>query len=120
MCRFPCRLYVNEFGLSRQHRNPVFGAIFVVTVIAPICSLFDSDLYMCFDRSITDGDVETDTRVEPRLEREEFLWREWILTPKASSDFARFKGTELRIVAPLEKARTHLYHVSLPRDSMPG
>ena len=46
MCRFPCRLYVNEFGLSRQHRNPVFGAIFVVTVIAPICSLFDSDLYM--------------------------------------------------------------------------
>ena len=43
--RFPCRLYVNEFGLSRQHRNPVFGAIFVVTVIAPICSLFDSDLY---------------------------------------------------------------------------
>ena len=74
----------------------------------------------CFDRSITDGDVETDTRVEPRLEREEFLWREWILTPKDSSDFARFKGTELRIVAPLEKARTHLYHVSLPRDSVPG
>jgi len=46
MCRFPCRLYVNEFGLSCRHRNSVFGAIFVVTVIAPICSLFDSDLYM--------------------------------------------------------------------------
>ena len=74
----------------------------------------------CFDRSITDGDVDTATRVEPRPEREEFLWRQWILTPKASSDFARFKGTELRIIAPLEKARIHLYHVSLPRDSVPG
>jgi hypothetical protein len=74
----------------------------------------------CFDRSITDGDVETDLRVEPRPEREEFLWREWILTPKASCDFARLQGTELRIIAPLEKARTHLYHVSLPRDSVPG
>ncbi len=49
MCRFPGRLYVNEFGLSCQHRNPVFGAIFVVTVIAPVFVPFlwtDSDLYM--------------------------------------------------------------------------
>ena len=74
----------------------------------------------CFDWSITDADVETATRVEPRPEREEFLWRELILTPKASSDFARLQGTELRFIAPLEKARTHLYHVSLPRDSVPG
>ena len=74
----------------------------------------------CFDWSITDGAVDTATRVEPRPEREEFLWREWILTSKASSDFARLQGTELRIIAPLEKARTHLYHVSLPRDSVPG
>ena len=61
-----------------------------------------------FDRSITDGDVGTDARVEPRPEREEFLWSEWILTPKDSSDFARFQGAELRVIARLEKARTHL------------
>jgi hypothetical protein len=26
----------------------------------------------------------------------------------------------LRALSRLEKARTHLYHVSLPRDSVPG
>jgi hypothetical protein len=74
----------------------------------------------CFDRSITDGDVDTATRVEPRPEREEFLWREWIATAKDSTEFSGLQGTDLRIIAPLEKARIHLYHVSLPRDSVPG
>ena len=54
VCRFPCRLYVNEFGLSCRHRNPVFEAIFVVTVIAPIRPLFDSDLYRQAEAFFTD------------------------------------------------------------------
>jgi hypothetical protein len=32
----------------------------------------------------------------------------------------RYETIELRALSRLEKAKTHLYHVSLPRDSVPG
>jgi len=37
-----------------------------------------------------------------------------------SSDRVRYETIELRALSRLEKARRHLYHVSLPRDSVPG
>ncbi len=73
-----------------------------------------------FERSIIDGDVGTDARIDPLPERVECLGSEWISIPKDSRDFARFQGAELRVIARLEKARTHRYHVSLPRSSVPG
>ena len=73
-----------------------------------------------FERSIIDGDVGTDARIDPLPERVECLQSEWISIPKDSRCFARFQGAELRVIARLEKARTHRYHVSLPRSSVPG
>ena len=73
-----------------------------------------------FERSIIDGDVGTDARFDPLPERVESLGSEWISIPKDSRDFARFQGAELHVIARLEKARTHRYHVSLPRSSVPG
>jgi hypothetical protein len=74
----------------------------------------------CFERAIIDGDVGTDARIDPHPERVECLGREGLSIPKDSRDFARFLDAALRVIARLEKARTHRYLVSLPRSSVPG
>src|SRR2546425_8293457 len=74
----------------------------------------------CFERSIIDGDIGAAPRVDPLPERTEYLESAHRLTPNNSPDQVSCKTTELRTLTRLEKARTHGYHVSLPRDSVPG
>jgi hypothetical protein len=73
-----------------------------------------------FERSIIDCDIEVAPRLDPLLERTDYLEGDHILTPNNSPDQVRCNTTELRTLTRLEKARTHGYHVSLPRDSVPG
>ena len=74
----------------------------------------------CFERSMIDADIAAAPRIEPLPERFEYFENKRILTATDSSDRARWHTSELRALSRLEKARTHLYHVSLPRDSVPG
>lgn len=77
-------------------------------------------LTKCFDRLVIEGDIGTSLRVDPLPERVEYLENDRILTPNDSPDQARWQMTEQRALSRLEKARTHRYHVSLPRDAVPG
>ena len=77
-------------------------------------------LTKCLDRLAIEGDVGASPRVDPLPERVEYFENEQILTANDSRDRARWQSIELRALSRLEKARTHLYHVSLPRDSVPG
>jgi len=77
-------------------------------------------LTKCFDRLAIEGDVAASPRVDPLPERVEYFENEQIRTANDSRDRARRQIIELRALSRLEKARTHLYHVSLPRDSVPG
>jgi hypothetical protein len=76
-------------------------------------------LTRCFERSIVDLDVAASLRVEPSPERFEYYDDAQILT-NDSPGRARWKTVELRALSRLETASSHLYHVSLPRDSVPG
>ena len=73
-----------------------------------------------FEHSMIDADIATAPRIEPLPERFECFENKRTLTVNDSPDQARWHTSELRALSRLEKARTHLYHVSLPRDSVPG
>ena len=74
-----------------------------------------------FDRFVIDAELGAATRLEPLPERfENFENDHRPLTLDDSSDRVRCETIELRALSRLEKARTHLYYGSLPRDSVPG
>jgi hypothetical protein len=77
-------------------------------------------LTKCSTRLVIDADVGALTRVEPFPPRLEFFDNNHRPTPNDCSDEARWKIADLRALSRLEKARSHLYHVSLPRDAVPG
>lgn len=80
-----------------------------------------ASLTRSFDRFVVDAEIGAATRVDPLPERfEPFENDHRLLTLDDSSDRVRYQTIELRALSRLEKARTHLYHVSLPRDSVPG
>jgi hypothetical protein len=79
-----------------------------------------NSLTRSFERSILDADVAASLRVDPSPERFEYHDDAQILTANDFPDRARYRTIELRTLSRLEKARSHLYHVSLPRDSVPG
>ena len=80
-----------------------------------------TSLTKCFDRFVVDAEIGAATRVDPLPERfEPFENDHRLLTLDDSSDRVRYYTNELRALSRLEKARSHLYHVSLPRDSVPG
>ena len=73
------------------------------------------------DRFVIDAELGAATRTDPFPERFEYFENNHsLLEIDDSSDRARYQTIELRTLSRLEKARTHLYHVSLPRDSVPG
>ena len=74
-----------------------------------------------FDRFVIDAELGGVTKIDPLPELfENFENDHRFLTLHDSSDRVRYQIIELRALSRLEKARTHLYHVSLPRDSVPG
>ncbi len=77
-------------------------------------------LTRCARWSIVDADIGTSPRIDPLPERVQRFDNEQTLAPNHLPDQARWKIAALRALSRLEKARTHLYHVSLPRDSVPG
>lgn len=80
-----------------------------------------ASLTKAFDRFVIDAELGAATRIDPLPERfEPFENEHRLLTLDDSSDRARYNTNELRALSRLEKARTHLYHVTLPRDSVPG
>ena len=79
-----------------------------------------ASLTKCSNRLVIDADVGPSARVEPLPQRLEYFDNHRTLKPNDSPDQARWEIAELRALSRLEKARTHLYHVSLPRDSVPG
>ena len=80
-----------------------------------------ASLTKCFDRFVIDAELGAVTKIDPLPERfENFENDHRLLTLHDSSDRVRYQIIELRALSRLEKARTHLYHVSLPRDSVPG
>lgn len=72
-----------------------------------------------FRPSIIDADLAEGPRTEPLLERVEFL-DDRRLPLNASPFSLHSKLVAPRALTRLEKARTHLYHISLPRDAVPG
>ena len=112
-----------RLGSSRKVRRAACIAAmpFVFAFISfNLLDLDGSNLALFSERAIIDGDVGTDARIDPHPERVECLGREGLSIPKDSRDFARFLDAALRVIARLEKARTHRYLVSLPRSSVPG
>jgi len=98
---------------------------FVFTFIA--FNILDLDgsnlaaLTRSFDRFVIDAELGAATRIDPLPERFEYFDNDHrLLTLDDPSDRARYHTNELRALSRLEKARSHLYHVSLPRDSVPG
>jgi hypothetical protein len=79
-----------------------------------------ASLMRCFDHFIVDADIAASPRIDPLPERFEYLETKRILVTHNSLDQVRCHMSELRSPSRLEKARSHLYHVSLPRDSVPG
>lgn len=80
-----------------------------------------ASLTRSFDRFVVDADIGAATRVDPFPQRfENFDNDHRLLTLADSSHRVRYETIELRALSRLEKAKTHLYHVSLPRDSVPG
>ena len=80
-----------------------------------------ASLTKAFDRFVIDAELGASTRIDPLPERFEYFENDHrLLTLDDSSDRARHQTIQLRAFSRLEKARTHLYHVSLPRDSVPG
>jgi hypothetical protein len=77
-------------------------------------------LTRCFDHFIIDADVAASPRIDPLPGRFEYLKTRRILVVHDASNPVRRHISELRSLSRLEKARSHLYHVNLPRDSVPG
>jgi hypothetical protein len=80
-----------------------------------------ASLTKSLDRFVIDAELAAATRVDPVPERlNHFENDHRLLTLPDSSDRVRYESIEFRALSGLEKARRHLYHVSLPRDSVPG
>jgi hypothetical protein len=79
-----------------------------------------ASLTRCFERSVVDADLAASSCLDPPPQRFEYFDDEQILTANDSPDRARCRTAQLRSLSRLEKARSHLYHVSLPRDAVPG
>jgi hypothetical protein len=79
-----------------------------------------ASLKRCFDHFIVDADVAASPRIDPLPERFDYLDTKRILVTPDSPDPVRWHLSVLRSPSRLEKARSHLYRVSLPRDSVPG
>ena len=73
-----------------------------------------------FEHSMIDADIATAPRIEPLPERFECFENKRRPTVDDAPNQARWHTSELRALSRLEKARTHLYHISLPRDAVPG
>lgn len=96
---------------------------FVLAWIAFTVLDLDGSNLISFSRnlrpSLIDADVAEAPRTEPLLERVEFL-DDRRIPLDGSSLPSHFKLVAPRALTRLEKARTHLYHISLPRDAVPG
>jgi hypothetical protein len=80
-----------------------------------------ASLTKAFDRFVIDAELGAAMRIDPLPDRvENFDSDHGLLALVDSSDRVRYETIELRALSRLEKAKTHLYHVSLPRDSVPG
>lgn len=94
---------------------------FIFSFIAfNLLDLDGSNLTKCFDRLIIEGDIGTVPRIDPTLDRIECFKADSALTPNLVLDDGQFRLIEARALSRLESARTHRYHVSLPRDAVPG
>jgi hypothetical protein len=78
-----------------------------------------ASLTRCFDHFIVDVDIAASPRIDPLPERYKYLETKILVTDN-SPDQVRCHMSELRSPSRLEKARSHHYHVSLPRDFVPG
>jgi hypothetical protein len=74
----------------------------------------------CVDRWVIYAELSASLRVDPLPQRLDSFEGHSERIQKDASDQARWRIADLRTPSRLEKARTHLYHVSLPRDSVPG
>ena len=79
-----------------------------------------ASLTRSLDRFVIDAELGAATCIDPLPEEFDNFENDHPLTLDDSSDRVRYQTIELRARSRLEKARTHLYHVSLPRDSVPG
>ena len=94
---------------------------FVFSFIAfNLLDLDGSNLTKCFDRSIIEGDINAVPRFDPIPDRNDCFKDNLLLTSNITLDDGQFRVVKARALSRLEKARNHLYHVSLPRDSVPG
>jgi hypothetical protein len=74
-----------------------------------------------FAHSMLDADLEAFSRLEPSPERIEYHDHEQILIANYFPIRHRsHRAQSDRSLSRLERARSHLYHVSFPRDSVPG
>lgn len=114
------------FGFTSQVRRVACIACmpFVFAFIA--FNLLDLDgsnflsLTRWFDHFIVDADVAASPRIDPLPEDFEYSANKLIQITDHPLDQARYHMSELRSPSRLEKARSHRYHVSLPRDAVPG
>lgn len=70
--------------------------------------------------TIVDADLATSPSIKPLPEQFERHDAERLLTPNHLPDQWHWKIVALHALSRIEKTRTLLYHVSLPRDSVPG
>ena len=79
-----------------------------------------ASLSRCVDRWVIDAELSASLRVDPLPQRLDSFEGDSERIQKDASDQARWRIADLRTPSRLEKARIHLYHISLPRDSVPG
>lgn len=77
-------------------------------------------LTRCSGYFAADADILAAPRIDPLPDHFEYLPDRHIQKTNKPSDLARRYISELLSPSRLEKARNHLYHVSLPRDAVPG
>ena len=70
--------------------------------------------------AIVDAALATSPSIDPLPERFARRDVEQLLTPNHLPDQWHWKIVALHALSRIEKTRTLLYHVSLPRDSVPG
>jgi hypothetical protein len=73
-----------------------------------------------FAHSIVDADLEACSRLESSRERVEICDNQRIMTPDDLPGQQVCRESQFGSLSRLEKARGHLYYVSLPRESVPG
>src|SRR5262249_28274209 len=77
-------------------------------------------LSRCVDRWVIYADLSASLRVDPLPQRLDSFKGHSERIQKDASDQARWRIADLRTPSRLEKARTHLYQISLHRDSVTG